>query len=193
MALYFRFQALTKGGIYCSAESLSKDVLIARLKKLGDVAGKQRVETSREDEEKQDGGQRKRRKAEEKQAEEPALRTQELSAGFQALTQGGVCCSVESLSKEVLIARLKELGDVEEVSTMEIHVGTLSAAAFDVTLEAKDSSVAKLKKAIEAKQGARDYLQDLYRVTKSKGKKKEREGGSSSSEEAVKVTPHRDV
>ena len=48
------------------------------------------------------------------QDNEPALRTQlKLSAGFQALTKGEKYCSAESLTKEVLLARLKELGEME--------------------------------------------------------------------------------
>ena len=98
----------------------------------------------------------------------PAARSQlKLSKKLQALS-GLRYCTASDLSKAVLIARLKALGELQDVETVDIQVETLSADSFRVTLETKKAAVGKLKKGIEHKYGARDYLQDIYRLSGSR-------------------------
>ena len=113
-----------------------------------------------------------------------------LSKEMQELTQSGSkYASAASLTKEILIERLKALGELVAVKVVEVRVQTLDAASFSVQIDDKANSVGDLKGAIEESEGTRRYLQELYLVPKKKegkGKGKASEVGGSSEGEALK-------
>ena len=103
-----------------------------------------------------------------------------LSKEMQELTQSGSkYASAASLTKEILIRRLKAMGELVAVKVVEVRVQTLDAASFSVQIDDKANSVGDLKGAIEESEGTRRYLQELYLVPNNKKKKGKGKGKAS--------------
>ena len=88
-----------------------------------------------------------------------------LGAALQKQLAGRSHCTPADLTKNTLIARLLEIGELTLVDAVfDVRVQTLTGDTFDVTMDNKDSKVLALKHKIQDKQGTSVDCQELLLV-----------------------------
>ena len=100
-----------------------------------------------------------------------------LGSALQKQLAGRSHCTPADLTKNTLIARLLEIGELTLVDAVfDVSVQMLAGDTFDVTMDNKDSKVLALKHKIQDKQGTSVDCQELLLVD---GASAEGEGGKS--------------
>ena len=88
-----------------------------------------------------------------------------LGAALQKQLGGRSHCTPADLTKNTLIARLLEIGELTLVDAVfDVSVQMLAGDTFDVTMDNKDSKVLALKHKIQDKQGTSVDCQELLLV-----------------------------
>ena len=86
-----------------------------------------------------------------------------LCQGLSALVGNRKYVKESALSRDVLLAYVKERGDVVRVKLVRVSVQEMGGRSFGVTLDEKENKVKDLKCAVEEQEGFAVWSQQLFR------------------------------